>query len=117
MPGALHSCVAAQQGTGDHAHMKFAEYSDFWILPFIHIWQLIYTIKFAKPWHFVFLLGTSSPSTFRRRLNQSEPLLPSLGGRSHTILVVEGSCGFSNRKFQLIGFWQGRETNSLANQT
>ena len=63
------------------------------------------------------VLGTSSPSTFRMRLNQSEPLLPSLGGRSQTILVVEGSWGFSSRKFQLIGFWQGTETSSLANQT
>ena len=50
------------------------------------------------------------------RLNQSEPLTPSRGGRSHTILVVEGSWGFSSRKFQLIGFWQGTETNSFANQ-
>ena len=62
------------------------------------------------------LFSTSSPSTFRMRLNQSEPLLPSRGGRSHTILVVEGSWGFSSRKFQLIGFWQGTETNSFANQ-
>ena len=63
------------------------------------------------------VLGTSSPSTFRIRLNQSEPLVPSRGGRSQTILVVEGSCGFSSKKFQLIGFWQGTETSSLANQT
>ena len=27
------------------------------------------------------------------------------------------TCGFSRRKLKLIGFWQGTETNSLANQT
>ena len=63
------------------------------------------------------LLGTSSPSTFRIKLNQLEPCDPSFGGRSQTILFVDGSWGFSKRKFQLIGFWHGRETNSLANQT
>ena len=62
-------------------------------------------------------LGTSSPSTSRRRLNQSEPLLPSLGGRSHTILVVEGSWGFSSRKFQLMGFWHSTLVRSLENIT
>ena len=67
------------------------------------------------------------------RLNQSDPCEPSLAGRWHTTLVVDGSCktsgktasllpfqvtcGFSNKKFESIGVLQTTETNSLANQT
>ena len=56
-------------------------------------------------------------NTLRIRLNQFDPCDPILGGRWQVILVVDGSCGFSSKKFELIGVLQTTETNSLANQT
>ena len=61
--------------------------------------------------------STSTPSTLRIRLNQSDPWEPILAGRWQVILVVDGSCGFSSKKLELIGVLHTTETNSLANQT